>query len=97
MRFARFVILLSFVTIGGLGLQKQALAYYCSEPSTPSCVSMLSISNDQFSFDLCRQQIKNYLAQVKVYQQCVINETNEEADKLIKKFNCHAQGNSMCF
>ena len=56
-----------------------------------------TLSNDQFSFDLCRQQIKNYLAQVKVYQQCVINETNEEADKLIKKFNCHAQGNSMCF
>ena len=72
---------------------------YCSEPTEPSCISMLAISRDEFSFDTCRSEVESYLDEVRDYQQCLrdeINEKTDEANRVVEQFNCYAQGNELC-
>jgi hypothetical protein len=80
-------------------LNSDAHALWCSEPTEPSCISMLGISRDQFSFDLCRSEVESYLDEIRYYQQCLrdeINEKTDEANRVVEEFNCYARGGSIC-
>jgi hypothetical protein len=96
----RFLAFIAFLIGSILGNTSDSYGYYCSEPSAPSCIAMLGISRDEFTFDMCRNQVRNYLSEVEDYKQCLIrtmDQVNEEADDAIRKFNCYAEGNEICF
>jgi hypothetical protein len=71
---------------------------YCAEPSEPWCL------NSELD-DFCRTQVKRYLNSLDEWAQCVAKEAAEEAaenaankaEKIIKKWNCKAEGNSYCY
>ena len=91
-----FLIVLSLQIIS----TRNSFAFYCSKPSEPSCIGMLGISRDQFSFDMCKNSVKSYLSEVESYKDCLISEAtsiSSEASSVIKKFNCYARGNDICF
>ena len=74
-------------------------AFYCSKPSEPSCIDMLGISRDQFSFNMCKISVKSYLSEVESYKNCLINEATSvstEASSVVDKFNCYARGGNIC-
>jgi hypothetical protein len=85
---------------------KSSYAYmgYCSKPTEPYCINMLSASKDEYTFSSCRRTIKQYLSEIESYLNCRINEVNQEQDELrddsnsvIRKFNCYAEGGSYCY
>lgn len=74
-----------------------SVAMYCSEPSAPYCLNM--DFSDKYDFESCQRKMKSYLSDVEDYRECLINEseeTLEEANKAVKKFNCRAKGESLC-
>lgn len=81
-----------------------ALAYgYCSKPSEPHCLDMLSLNRDEFSFSMCRSEVERYLQDVNDYVACVYDEAAQEeseqtrkANDAISRFNCYAQGSDFC-
>jgi hypothetical protein len=98
------IISFGFVLFAQIATANSSYAYYCSEPSEPSCIDMLGISRDQFSFDMCKSEVESYLADVDAYKNCLISEANSkieetssEASSVIDKFNCYARGESICF
>lgn len=86
--------------ISGLAFASDAHAtFWCSEPSKPSCVNLLGYSRDQYTFDACRSDVERYIRNIKGYQKCLRDEINEKADeanRVIKQFNCHTRGDSIC-
>lgn len=77
---------------------------YCSEPSEPSCLDMLGISRDEFSFQLCPSEVESYVDDVKRYIDCLVMEVkstrakqNRKVDDVIERFNCYASGNDFCY
>ena len=82
------------ITILGICGAFQANAI-CFEPTEPSCVNFGF--NSQGDFDYCKLQVKRYLQDLEEYRQCVINETAEAAQKVIRKFNCYASGERVCY
>ena len=78
----------------------QVFAYYCSEPSEPSCLRYGSGFSSRSEFDSCKWEVERYLREVSDYQQCLQNEIEEastEARKVVEKFNCYAEGQSFCY
>ncbi|MEJ1358543.1 MAG: hypothetical protein RPU64_00190 [Candidatus Sedimenticola sp. (ex Thyasira tokunagai)] len=51
---------------------------YCSEPSEPSCLGMLSFSRDEFSFNMCRSEVESYTDEVESYVRCLKSELEEK-------------------
>lgn len=103
----RFPISFVHVVIVLLFMQAPRPAYaffgYCSEPSEPSCLSMLGLSPDEFAFDLCRSEVEAYIQSVKRYTECLIDEVqteteeqNRKVNNAIERFNCYASGNDFC-
>lgn len=86
------------LVVSMLGGTAQAY-FFCSEPSEPSCVSGYVDFNNQYSFDSCRRDVENYLSEVADYRSCLvraIDDAAEQANQVIEKFNCKAEGNSFC-
>lgn len=61
------------------------------KPSEPFCVNFEFRSKS--NFDYCKRQVENYLEDVSKYISCMKDEANE----VIKKFNCRVNGDSYCF
>ena len=100
-----FKIIFGFLFVLSLPIfcASNSSAFYCNEPSEPSCIDMLGISRDQFSFDMCKSEVESYLSDVQSYKDCLINEAkskmadvSNEASSVIDKFNCYARGSSIC-
>lgn len=63
---------------------------YCSPPSEPSCIDLLGISRDNFTFQMCRAEVENYQRQVRDYVGCLRDEQDEAIRRLnqtIERFN----------
>lgn len=88
-------IAVAFSMFGGT-----AQAYLlCREPSEPSCISGYVDFSDQYSFDSCKRDVEDYLSDVSDYRSCLIEASNdaaEQANEVIERFNCKAEGNSYC-
>ena len=75
-----------------------AWAYWCSEPSEPSC--MMYGKPDSY----CEHEVRRYVNEERDYRQCVkddanqkIDESVERANRIVQRWNCHASGSSYCF
>jgi hypothetical protein len=79
-----------------LGVAKGAEAY-CFEPSEPGCISFKVGDWSEGDFRLCKMEVEHYLSQLSNWQDCVVREANDRADKVVDKFNCYAKGQSVCF
>ncbi len=99
-------LLYTMVVVAGVSVSGQATAYvsYCTEPIEPTCIVLLGLSRDQFSFDLCRNQIEAYVSNIDAYIACRVRalenerrDLNRKADEYIERFNCHARGEDLCF
>lgn len=95
---------LVLVLVVGWSLTASAAFYgYCSKPSPPSCLDMLGISRDEFTFTLCQSEVDAYIDSVKKYIDCRIGEVQDESRELknevnraIERFNCYAAGSAYC-
>ena len=69
----------------------------CSAPSEPYCVRGYYVGDfDSFG---CRFSVQRYLNEVEKYQQCLrdkIEESTEEANEVVDRFNCLASGYDYC-
>jgi hypothetical protein len=71
---------------------------FCSEPSEPSCVDGSGYFDDQDEFERCKSEVESYISD-KEYAECLANERNEAIDaanRIVEKFNCRAEGRSIC-
>jgi hypothetical protein len=90
----------------------QASSYYCAQfrgyglanrlerPTVPNCLTYLGISNDEYAFDMCRNDLERYRSSMRDYLKCLNSEADEAIDELnksISKFNCYARNESICF
>lgn len=63
---------------------------FCDAPREPSCISTLSFSRDQFTFDMCRSEMETYQRRVRQYLACLQDESSEALRRLnaaIERFN----------
>ncbi|WP_245478130.1 MULTISPECIES: hypothetical protein [unclassified Mesorhizobium] len=67
--------------------------YYCTEPTAPSCTSRFGSFDDEWEFDRCKREMKNYQSDVETFIACN-NSANEQAvsdySDAVKKFNRRA-------
>lgn len=77
---------------------------FCTEPTEPYCLSSLSLNLTDMSFNTCKMQVKTYLSEIDEYKECLvrdaklkISEKTDEANAVIRKFNCIASGQSFCY
>jgi len=67
--------------------------YYCTEPTVPSCASRYGSFDDEWEFDRCKREMKNYQSDVETFITCN-NSANEQAisdyNDAVKKFNRRA-------
>lgn len=67
---------------------------YCSEPAEPSCISMLGISRDKFTFQLCRDEVEHYRQEVQDYVECLRDDQEDaiaQLNEVIERFNTCAR------
>lgn len=88
--FTALAILLSLFLTG----PTPALAfYYCTEPTAPSCASRYGSFDDEWEFDRCKREMKNYQSDVETFIDCNTR-ANEQAisdyNDAVKKFNRRA-------
>ncbi len=69
----------------------------CRAPTEPYCVRGYYVGDfDSFA---CRFSVESYLNEVEEYQQCLsdkIEQSTEEANAVVDRFNCLASGNDWC-
>jgi|GEM_PF-2383748 len=77
---------------------------FCTEPTEPYCLSSLSLNLTELSFNTCKMQVKTYVSEIEEYKECLvrdakmkISEKTDEANAVIRKFNCIASGQSFCY
>ena len=73
--------------------------YYCDEPDPPYCIDRYGTFDDEWSFTRCRREVEYYLDDVADFQQCLsgwFDAAGREADDVVERFNCRAQGRSFC-
>ena len=75
-----------------------ALAF-CSEPSKPYCIEGYGNFTDKYEAESCQSEVERFVENSRDYVQCLVTEQNEsveEANDVIKKFNCRIQGETIC-
>ncbi len=80
----------AIVALAALGGRPATAQMYCSAPSEPSCIGMMSFSRDQMSFDLCRSQVQSYRSETTSYLACLRRgqeEAMEQANEAIRRRN----------
>lgn len=85
------LIALLSVSAGAMG--------FCTEPTKPYCVDQYGTFEDEWSFEQCKGDVSTYVRRVKDYAECLEQERQDAiltAQKVIKKFNCKAEGNPYC-
>jgi hypothetical protein len=73
---------------------------FCSKPDAPYCISSSLSLDDESGFHRCRSDMQFYISEVGDYLDCLKREAQEtvvEENGAIRKFNCHANGNTACF
>ncbi len=97
-------VVLVFVLATAMSAEQVGAYGFCSVPREPSCVDMMGISKDEFTFQMCRNELESYRRQVQSYIRCLIDEVASEREdktrklnRAIDRFNCYAQGGSVCF
>ncbi|WP_156428795.1 hypothetical protein [Magnetospirillum sp. XM-1] len=77
---------------------------FCTEPTEPACLSMLSMNLTELSFSSCKIQITAYLSSVDTYNECLIRDAKKkiqdktnEANRVVNKFNYIVSGKSFCY
>lgn len=73
--------------------------YYCSEASPPSCIDRYGSFDDEYSFDRCKREVESYLSEVEDFRSCLADahrQAGDDADAVVERFNCKAQGRSYC-
>ena len=74
------VSILGSLSFAALALPAMA-QNYCYVPSPPYCADMYGRFNDQYEFDVCRQEVESYRSKVRLYVLCL----SEERDVAISK------------
>lgn len=74
----------------------------CMKPNPPMCIDQIG-GFDEWSFQQCQNEVEFFVQQVQQFQQCVIYEAErinsdaqQEANRVVERFNCKAQGESFC-
>ena len=73
--------------------------YFCAEPDPPYCVDSYGTFDDEWSFSRCRNEVEYYLDDIADFQRCLsdwFDAAGQEADDIVERFNCRAQGRSFC-
>lgn len=71
-----------------------AFAWYCSEPTAPSCATRYGAFFDEYEFNRCRREVTTYGEEVETYLACLQRESNEtvsEYNDAIDAFNRRAR------
>lgn len=82
-----------------LSATKPAYSLYCTEPSNPNCPYLGSFT-DQFEFEMCKSRMEIYSRDVSNYLECTDRQKRdalETYNRAVKKFNCAAKGNTVCY
>jgi len=81
-----------------------AASYFCRAPYPPGCADGGHFSNDDWSSRRCRTEIRSYLEDVERYADCLERETQslvskarEDADQIVRRFNCKLEKRGFCF
>lgn len=75
---------------------KPAFAYYCSEPSAPSCSSNYGAFDDQDDFESCKNEMERYQSDVEDYLGCLNRNSQsaiDEYESAVRNFNDRASSN----
>jgi len=62
----------------------------CFEPSSPSCVSYMGMSDDEFTFQMCRDKVARFSNEVNEYIQCRLNEAESEYNEKLSQIKTEA-------
>jgi hypothetical protein len=88
----------AMATLTLAGYASPAKAQWCNEPSKPFCMDI----GQPDSF--CRIEVEEYLEREKRFRTCVVDEANTAIDEskrrakqIVDKWNCYANGSSVCF
>ena len=67
---------------------------FCTPPPEPSCIDTLSMSRDNFTFQMCRAEVEDYRRRVRQYIECLRDEQDQAIQRLnrvIDRFNACAR------
>lgn len=71
----------------------------CIEPVAPHCVDQVYAFDDDYAFTRCRNEVESFVDDTNEYLRCLsrnADEANIEAEQVIDRFNCRAQGRTYC-
>jgi hypothetical protein len=71
---------------------------YCDRPREPSCVGTLALFRDEFTFQICRDEMELFRRRMQEYVDCLRNEQDDVIgvlNKTIDQFNACAR-NPLC-
>lgn len=75
------------------GISPASAFGYCNEPRQPSCLSFGEPD------DFCRRAVQSYLKDGESYIDCLDRKQDETIDQMnaaVRKFNCKASGQTFC-
>jgi hypothetical protein len=85
------------VTCGGTASAQS----FCFLPSPPTCLAFLNRDSSRSEFDLCQSTVERYRRDIADWQDCrikeAIREASENDSKVVRRWNCLARRESICF
>lgn len=102
--FALLVVSISlfFMQVSEAGLSRHTIR--CYEPMPPVCVNFDHTYQNDRLFQNCREELNSYFLAVEQYQKCLVDAVNRkiqdmdrETQSRVDRFNCKAEGNTLCF
>lgn len=65
----------------------EASAFYCSEPTAPSCASRYGSFDDEWEFERCKREMDSYKDEVESYIDCNNQQARRENDDAISNYS----------
>ena len=65
----------------------QVSAFYCSEPSAPSCASRYGSFDDEWDFERCKREMERYKSDVEEFIDCNNRGARSENEEAISDYS----------
>jgi len=97
----RKAVILLVLALPATSASAQFMGILCHEPSTPYCINSYTDFSSDYEFERCKREVLDFVRGLNEWAECIATEATEtasdKADRVVKKFNCKARGEPICF
>lgn len=79
----KILLIAAILSLSPIG---EAYAFYCSEPSAPSCASRYGSFDDEWEFDRCKREMESYKNDVESFIDCNNQQARRENEEAISEY-----------